>query len=240
MKFNILTAHSLEVKGDIGKCNVDSALVNPYKELIDLTLPNKEEYCNKHGYKLVVKVFEKENDVTLPKQYLLQQNILNNDADWLCWIDTDAIIMNMCITLDTLVYNDYDFIIGEDWNGINSGIFFLRVCDKSLKFIEMCINYEPIDYIKYTTPEWWWKSEQCAYTMNLFKLRTAIVHHSLFNGYIIGPRPDNDWRAYRIGPFNRDWKEQPFQLEDFILHLVGDYLPNKIINANKFIPQIIR
>lgn len=241
MKFNVLTAHSFALKGDIGKLNVDTTLPHPYKTLIDITLPNKEEYCHRHGYKLISKVFEEESDVTLPKQYLLKQNILNHDADWLLWIDTDAIIMNMTISLEAFIpNNDVDFIIGEDWNGINSGVFFLKVNDKTLNFINQCINYQPIEYIKYTTPEWWYNSEQCAYTMNLFQIHTIITHHSLFNGYIIGPRPDNDWRKFRIGPFNMDWQEKRFQLGDFIVHFVGDSLPNKIVNAQKFITQIIR
>ena len=241
MKFNILTAHSLEAKGEIGKANIDPALSNPYKKLIDITLPNTEEYSNRHGYKLIVKVFEEEKDVTLPKQYLLRQNILDNNADWLCWIDTDAIIMNMTIPLESfIINNDADFIIGEDWNGINSGVFFLKVNNKTLEFIDTCIKYKPIEYIKHTTPQWWWNSEQCAYTMNMFTINTVIVHHSLFNGYIIGARPDNDWRQYRIGPFNKEWTERKFQLGDFIVHFVGDYLSNKIVNAKHFIPQIIR
>lgn len=235
LNFTVLSAHSFFSR------NKDKNLISelPYKLLVDATLPNKQEYCTKYNYKLSIKQSE-DNDITLTKHVLIKENLLAKESDWLCWIDTDALIMNMQVSLDSFIVPNAEFIIGEDWNGLNSGIFLIKVCNNAIKFMDSVMSYIPTDYDKAHTPYWWYTSEQCAYTRSLSYINTAIVHHSFFNGYIIGPRPDNDWRNYNIGPFDPNWQEKRFSAGDFILHFVGDYLPNKINNAKKYIKEIIR
>jgi len=222
------------------------------KPLTDITLKNKIEYCDKHSYNLCYDDFTKpiihenpanKDEANLRKLCLIKNTLLTTESDWLCWIDGDALIMNMQIPLSKFINDEFDFIIGEDWNGLNAGVFFIRNCMQSLEFINKCIEYKPTQFDMENTPFWWWPSEQCAYTRLIGQVEdfnTFIVHHSYFNGYIIGPREDNDWRNHGIGPFNKEWKERRFQSGDFILHLVGDYLPNKIINAKKYIKEVIR
>ena len=235
-KFVVLTMHDKE---------------KSYNQLIDITLPNKQEYCDKYNHQLIVKELESVNKpYTLVDKFLeirsdiklkfLKETISQNKGSWICWIDSDAIIMNMTITLDSFIDDRFDFIIGEDWNGINAGVFFLRANDAAIQFLDACIDYETTFFDKNYTPFWWWTSEQCRYTRNLNLVNTCIVHHSLFNGYLIGPRPDNDWRWTTLKPFNPNWQERRFQNGDFIVHLVGDYLEGKLDNARQLSTQIVR
>ena len=225
-------------------------LDNNYNKIVSITLPNKQEYCQRYGYDLSIDDFT----VSIPehekslcgdasvqhKLYLLKTLLSNNNYDWIVWIDADALIMNMTIPLEQVIDDNYEFIAGEDWNGINAGVLFFKVCDASRYFIDACIAYKPTEYDKTQTPFWWWPSDQCAFTRCVHLLKTKIVHHSQFNAYLHGPRMDNDWRAYNIGPIDPNWTQRNFQLGDFILHLVGDYIQNKIANAHTFSQYIIR
>ncbi len=51
-----------------------------------------------------------------------------HDFDWLVWIDSDLLIMNFKIRLETFIprNDDIDIVITSDKNGINAGIFFWR------------------------------------------------------------------------------------------------------------------
>jgi hypothetical protein len=129
--------------------------------------------------------------------------------------------MNYTVSLENFLDEDADFVIGEDWNGLNAGVFFLRVCQDSIDFIDRCIQYQPTNFDKTQTPWWWWPSDQCAFTRCLDTIKSKVVHHSLFNGYVIGPSNhlNNDWRYMNIGSF--DFVPRLFKRGDFILHLVS-------------------
>ena len=71
-------------------------------------------------------------------------------------------------------------------------------------------------------------------------LRSQIVHHSKFNSYLIGPRPDNDWRWHNMGPLDPNFQPKVYQESDFILHLLGDYEEGKMKNLEYYLPKVIK
>ena len=226
------------------------------------TLPNKEEYCERHGYELrfgdfsepvpepnIDKTISSHRKLCQIKQQLVQ---CLGEYDWLCWIDGDAIIMNYKIQLESFVDDTHDLIIGEDWNGLNAGVFFLRVCQESIDFMTNCIEYKPTEDDRKDTPEWWWPSEQCAYTKLLPTIKSKIVNHSEFNGYVLKPIYNgyysndkfipqiahNDWRHMNIGSYTFEYR--PFQIGDFILHITSGSIEYKLPYLYKYLGRIVK
>jgi hypothetical protein len=56
--------------------------------------------------------------------------------DWIVWIDADALIMNFRTRIEDYLDDEYSLIIGDDWNGINTGVFFLRRTAWSLSLVK--------------------------------------------------------------------------------------------------------
>jgi hypothetical protein len=236
-------------KLDPSKIIVLSMHNDKFSELADITLPNKIEYCNRWGYSIYNDDFgtiiSKDNKVGYRtydenlKLNILKKTIECQKYEWMMWIDCDAFVTNHTISIESLIDDDYDFIIGEDWNGINAGVFLLRCNESTKRFIQNCIDYIPTEYDKTQTPFWWWPSEQCSFTRLLNTIRTKFVSNTLFNSYLIGPRPDNIWSHMNIGP-SKPYQDIRFELGNFILHLVGDYIENKIMNAKLFGEMVIK
>lgn len=212
---------------------------NNFAIIANITVPNKEEYCRRHSYRLVVDTKRQEGqEWNKYKMSIIIDQLQNSDCDWLAWIDCDALIMNMKTKLESFIDDSYEFIIGEDWNGINSGVMFLKRCDNTIDFMRRCMAYEPTELDRTTTPYWWWPSEQCAYTRLIKTIKSKVVHHSLFNGYVITPDPNNDWRHQNIGVEGFPVKD--FELGDFIIHFVSGNIAFKLPSLVYWNARVIR
>lgn len=230
------------------KIIVLSTYSDDISEIGQLTTPNKVDYCNRYGYSYLIKqtpnqIYDSSNIVTnniLQYKFNLLNDGLYSKADWILWIDNDALFMNHTIPLTNLIDNNYEFIIGEDWNGINAGVFLLKNCNNAIKFLNALWTYIPSEYDKLHTPFWWYPSEQAAMFRNLHLIKSKIIHHSLINGYIIGPRPDNDWRNRGLSSINPNWQERRFIPGDFILHFVGEFNANRIKQIKRYLQIVIK
>ena len=64
---------------------------------------------------------------------------------WLMWVDGDSIIINPEIMPQIFLpppdFNNVNFLVTKDHNGMNTGVFFLRVCDWSVKFMSKVLAY---------------------------------------------------------------------------------------------------
>ena len=230
---------------------MQTAIITAYNQkfqnLANLTVPNKQEYAKRYGYTAIISDFhipritlqpkpKHRDDMNHYKLCWLKELCHQQKYDWVVWIDTDAIIMNMKIPLEEFIDNHYDFIIGEDWNGINAGVYFLKTSQQGLNFVNACINYEPTEYDRTKTPWWWWPSEQAAFARCMHLCKTKVVHHSLFNGYFVTPNPGNTWFHKNRATF----KVRPFQLGDFILHTVSTPSGTRLKILQKMVTQVIR
>jgi hypothetical protein len=210
-----------------------------------ISTPAKKEYCKQHHY--LYKIEEKSVQYKerwerkhhkvfgfYRIEYLKKLCDQYDDNNWLVWTDFDAFVMNPNIKLEFFTDYKYELIIGEDWNGINSGVFFLKINSNTKKFLIDVLNFKPNKkQSKY--PDWWVKSEQCALHFLHHKIKTKIVHHKLFNTYPYGPEPCNDWRHMGLGPSKKNWKPHIYQDGDFILHLCSGDIQFKMNHLRKYI-----
>ncbi|CAK1356716.1 unnamed protein product [Cercospora beticola] len=82
---------------------------------------------------------------------------------WLVWFDADTIIMNNRIPLETFLPPDdqepkgfaheIQMLYTRDWNGLNNGVFFLRVSQWSVEFLSAVLafrTFKPDEELRFT------------------------------------------------------------------------------------------
>jgi hypothetical protein len=78
--------------------------------------------------------------------------------NWLLWHDRDTVLMNPQIPLDIFVppepeFKDIHLLVTNDRNGLNNGVFMIRVNAWSFKFFASAVSireYQPGIELKYT------------------------------------------------------------------------------------------
>lgn len=79
-------------------------------------------------------------------------------TQWLSWFDSDIIVMNPYVPLDIFLppekdFGHINFMFTNDHNGLNNGAFFIRVSEKSVKFLVDCLalhTFRPDVKLKYS------------------------------------------------------------------------------------------
>ena len=131
------------------------------KNVADISVPNKKEYCNKHGYSLEINEGRLSNRHPAWDKIKFLQTLLDKDYDYLVWVDNDAILMHQDYRFDFICSNysdknliicsepgqdishldiDTDFNKLENLRIVNTGVFILKNNDWAKQFLEKCWN----------------------------------------------------------------------------------------------------
>ncbi|KAF2202345.1 hypothetical protein GQ43DRAFT_392364 [Delitschia confertaspora ATCC 74209] len=106
---------------------------------------------------------------------------------WLFWHDRDTVIMNPQIPLDIFLppedkFPDINLICNNDRNGLNNGVFLLRISDWSFKLFAAALSlheYHPEITLKYTEQS----AMEEAIKVPWRQKSVAFVPQRWFNGY---------------------------------------------------------
>lgn len=112
-------------------------------DLMKMVLNNRENYAKLHGYEIINgnKLIDKTRPVAWSKIIALKYYLKN--YDYLFYIDMDAVIMEPSIKLEDLITIggiNSDFIMTEDWNGLNTGVWFVKNTLWTLQFLDLAWN----------------------------------------------------------------------------------------------------
>ncbi|RDW64042.1 hypothetical protein BP5796_10544 [Coleophoma crateriformis] len=125
---------------------------------------------------------------------------------WLLWNDADIVIMNPNIPLDVFIppQPEFDYVnllVTNDRNGLNNGVFLIRVNDWSVKLLSGIISYHffrPQVELKYTEQSGMEEMIEDAYW------RKSVVHvpQFWFNSYPVSAHREGkkDRRPYEYRP----------------------------------------
>lgn len=76
---------------------------------------------------------------------------------WIVWFDADTMILNRLIPLETFLpppeLSSVHVIVTKDWNGLNNGVFYLRISDWSIELLAAALAYRtfrPDDHLPWT------------------------------------------------------------------------------------------
>ncbi|KAG4093208.1 hypothetical protein H8356DRAFT_1048726 [Neocallimastix lanati (nom. inval.)] len=117
------------------------------------------QYSNIHGYRFLFnnQRYDREKEPFYMKIHVITEAILRGlkekEYDWVFWVDGDVILANPNIKLQTFLPIDNEVhLIAADRQGLNSGVFFIRVHPWSLNFILRAGSYTYFNnstYFKY-------------------------------------------------------------------------------------------
>ena len=132
------------------KFTVVSACDEGYAELQEITKTTLESYCKIRGYNLKIgRILEKERP---PAWYKIKEILreLDTNADFVLWIDTDAIVVNHDFRLEDIIKEDKDIYFSCNWAALNSGVIMFRNNDFNRYFLELV--WDQTDFINH---DWW-------------------------------------------------------------------------------------
>lgn len=119
------------------------------KEVGDRCTATHKRYAERHGYAHeVVREYLPGSHPSYAKIRLLKERIDRYDA--IAWLDADSVVMNMDVTIESLVSHDHILTISADWCcpigteengldeliGVSCGNFILRNCEGVHTFLD--------------------------------------------------------------------------------------------------------
>ncbi|CAL5370948.1 unnamed protein product [Camellia sinensis] len=131
---------------------------NPIGDHLLLRLfKNKVDYCRIHGYEIFYNnafLHPKMVGVWAKLPPVRAAMVAHPEAEWIWWVDSDAVITDMEFKLPMKKYESYNFIINGWENMIyerksrfamNTGIFLIRNCQWSMDFMEAWARMSPLN-----------------------------------------------------------------------------------------------
>jgi galactosyl transferase GMA12/MNN10 family len=162
------------------KFAVVSMATDTMRELRDISFPNKEAYCRRHGYKWIGET--KTRDASRPpawsKILILADLCVSRSVDWVFWTDADSVIVRPDWKMETLADDSADLVVARDANGINTGVFLMRMGGMTLNFL-----LDSYALTQYTYHRWW---DQAAIRHTLdtgWPFRVKFADKKLINAY---------------------------------------------------------
>ena len=185
---------------------VTLAVGTDYINTVQQGIDNKRLYCKKHGYDFIYcdTILDHTRPIPWSKIQILLKTMENTEYKWIFWTDADSLVMNHTIPLESLIDDNYNFIISRDPNAINSGQFLIKNCAWSRQFLQNvyahteCINH------------CWWENQAIILEYNQnpdVANQTKLIPQRSINSY---PK--------EVGFSNIDTLYQP---GDFIIHFPG-------------------
>jgi len=177
------------------------------------------QYANIHNYTLSFNHlnYNKEKEIYYMKFSAILEKIIEgmkeNNCDWIFWLDGDVSITNPTIKLETFLPEDenINFVAATDYNGLNAGVFFLKVNSWSYNIIINAMSYPHFkekEYLRF--------AEQTALNNVLSKEENTkhyyVVPLDWFNRFY-GGRVKGDFIVHFPGHKHKDQKAQNLRKE---------------------------
>jgi hypothetical protein len=111
-------------------------------ELMTRVIQNREKYARLHGYRVVLAndALDASRPAAWSKLKAVDQHL--KSFDYVMYVDMDVVIMNMEVPIENFLdpLLDKDFIMTEDWNGPNTGVWIVRQSNWSHWFLQTAWN----------------------------------------------------------------------------------------------------
>ena len=181
-------------------------------------LYNKKDYCAVHGYEHIVEreLLDRTRNAMWSKPLAILKHL--ERFDWIFWTDIDSLILNTSIKAESFCDDNFDLVITQDMNGLNTGQMFFRNTPRSRKFLE-----DVTQQTQFLTNVW---GEQAAFIHLLQQgadLRVNVLPQQSCNSYLVNYRR-GDFVLHLPGPINkRKWLDE-FSLRTDLLVESADQL----------------
>lgn len=201
-------------------------------ELMERVIRNRDDYAARHKYTVVTAndLLDKTRPAAWSKLKAMDHYLHN--FDYLMYIDMDVVIMNPTAPLSVFIdmAPDADFIMTEDWNGVNTGIWLAKntpfahwflqtawnqtqlIPKKSKEGIAHPFEYEQRAFHFLLNTDIWQKRHLPHYRGDIEEIRKHffLLPQCAFNSYIMHP-------MY----WNGDREKSQYVDGDFLVHFAG-------------------
>ncbi|KAJ8430296.1 hypothetical protein Cgig2_024728 [Carnegiea gigantea] len=129
---------------------------NPIGDHLLLRLfKNKVDYCRIHGYGIWYNnVLLHPKMATFWAKYTAVRAAMmaHPEAEWIWWVDSNAIITDMDFNLPLQKYSNHNLVINgwadvlyekRSWTGVNAGVFLIRNCQWSMDLLTRWVDFGP-------------------------------------------------------------------------------------------------
>lgn len=186
-------------------CICSLSIGKEYRKKVEIGIRTKKMYCIQHNYDFREDEDIYDSKVGLPwNKILLILKCLQEDYDYVVWMDADTLIMNPEKTIDDIINTElgkYDMLVSYEYvenpSFFNSGVMFFRKCDWTISFLKKVFSFSLDD--RFNGPFYDQPALNFCYSENYLNIQEHIkitYNQKLFNSY---------WFQYTLG--------------DFILHL---------------------
>ncbi|VVB09883.1 unnamed protein product [Arabis nemorensis] len=124
---------------------------------------NKVDYCRIHGHDIFYSdslLHPKMNSYWAKLPVVKSAMIAHPEAEWIWWVDSDAIFTDMEFTPPLERYRNHNLVVhgwpgviynDRSWTALNAGVFLIRNCQWSMDLIDTWKNMGPVgpDYAKW-------------------------------------------------------------------------------------------
>lgn len=120
-----------------------------YNRSVVLCTVSQVRHAKTHGYTRITEQLpfdDVKRELQWSKIPLIQKHL--KDWDWIVWLDGDVLITNHECKIDhfiNLVSPDKFLFIGRDFQGLNSGVFFIKNCPSAHEFLSDVWNFQGFD-----------------------------------------------------------------------------------------------
>ncbi|MFO0804145.1 MAG: hypothetical protein U0791_13610 [Gemmataceae bacterium] len=156
----------------------------------DISKPNKEAYCRRHGYRFICRTdgFDPARPVSWSKLRFVRDAL--QDAEWVFWTDADSLVMNSAVPLSRFCWDCYDLVLsGDPYHAMNLGCWFARRTDWTFDF------FDRLEAMTECLDHNWWENGAVLsrYAGDpLVRSRIGLLPNKLFNAY---PYPGGGYEA---------------------------------------------
>eukprot|EP01102_Stenamoeba_stenopodia_P013984 TRINITY_DN4601_c0_g1_i2.p1 TRINITY_DN4601_c0_g1~~TRINITY_DN4601_c0_g1_i2.p1 ORF type:complete len:367 (-),score=68.66 TRINITY_DN4601_c0_g1_i2:33-1133(-) len=185
------------------------AIGGRYLDILNMSLTNKQTYAKRHGYDFHVDLhmwIDKDRPVAWSKLLAIRKRL--DEYKWVMWVDVDTLFMNFNIKLESLIDENYDFIVTNDGSGLNSGVMLFRQSQWAKDFLLEC--YQQTQFLIHK---------------DIYEQRSIqhLVNTNPENGKHIKYLPQSSMNSYtRYHAAHYAYKEG-----EFMVHMAGcRFLPN--------------
>lgn len=175
-----------------------------YTQLAALTVPNRYEWCQRHGYEHIVQ----RGHFADPASYYafdrlkLLRNLLDRPgAAEVYWVlNVQAVITNLTKRLEPVLDDEHDFWVTKDCHGLNLGSYVVRNTPWARGWLDHIIGLEPA-YRDHCWKEQktimdWWQHEDWTWMIHLLPQRAI---NSYLYSRLYSPWPPTTPGEFRKG-----------------------------------------
>ena len=205
-----------------------------YASIAAVTLPNKLQYCRKHGVPLIshADTYVDENGVVASvraalgdRQGLLKCGLFREvfrrfpNCSWAFHTDTDVVITNLSVPLSKFTDGAKHLVAAADLNAPNAGSFFLRNSEYGRAALDMMCASTPL-YKRHG-----WAENQ--YLIDMYR----TLH---FKATVMTVLPQRSFNSYDYQTTDILGTAGQWQPGDFMVHFAGVHFTEKLRLARRY------